>query len=115
MCDLDFDGSLGFHEKRHQTARVVHRCVVCCRIIHSGERYLRETYKWEGSVDADICCAACERDRDAFGEAHRGYPFPSSFVSFLAECIDDRDEESRTKWQPMLRRIKRRRSEAVAA
>jgi hypothetical protein len=113
MCSIDFDGRLDFHNKRVSRARTVHRCVVCNRIIHSGERYLSESYKWEGEVGTDRCCLPCAKDRDVFGKEHGGYPFPSAFEQFLAECIDDRDEESRTKWSPMMKRIRARQRRAA--
>lgn len=112
MCDIEFDGTPGFWSKTHPVARKEHRCVVCRATIKPGQRYLRESSKWEGEVSSDACCITCEADRDQFGEAHRGVPFANSFFQFLIDCIDDRDEESRTRWQPMLEGIKARRAAA---
>lgn len=111
MCDIEFDGTLGFHEKKHPVARKAHRCVVCRGTIKPGDRYLRESYKWEGEVGSDACCLTCAKDVDAFGDAHGGRPFAGSFLDFLVGCLDERDEESERLWRPTYEHIKRLRGE----
>lgn len=106
MCDFDFDGegTLGFWTQTHPVARQARRCVLCKRTIWPGERYLRESSKWDGTVSATAACVDCENDRNEFAKAHGNqFPFMETFWQYLTECIVDDDEGE--KWKPMLMRI----------
>lgn len=108
MCDVGFDDDYqGAWSEREVTARKAHRCDSCDAAILAGERYLRHFSAYDGSVVSEKLCAACDKDRDLFGDAHDGYPIPSYFQEMLQECIAE-EPESAAKWGPMLAALKAR-------
>lgn len=113
MCELSFDGDLGFMAEEERTARKAHTCACCGSTISPGKRYTVLSYKYEGDVGSEKCCAPCNRVRHTFGKEHNGYPFPSSLTEYMDECVVDREPGYR-RWSAMLSRIRKRRNQARA-
>lgn len=70
-CDWKADGSAEFYTQRWVTARKAHTCSECSRQIAAGDRYVRYSQKWEGSVCSDAYCADCVRISEAHYAAAR--------------------------------------------
>ena len=114
MCDIDLEPCDVWSEVE-RTARKAHRCSACGGPIRSGERYTVHFSKYEGEVCSAKMCVACGAARQEFAEAH-GSDYgsaslcqPPALVGFLRDCIADGDDESETRWKPMLTAILARR------
>lgn len=73
-CSIDFDNDNGpeFLHDSYPTARKQHKCCECGKTIAPGEKYLRETGKWD-DIKTFKTCTDCESIRDAYfcGHAYR--------------------------------------------
>ena len=91
-------------------ARKEHRCACCSATIRVGEQYVSLFTIFEGDAARERCCQACDAAIEEFAEAHEGTRSnPSYFQDMLRECMDEGDEESETRWKPMLAAIQARR------
>lgn len=115
MCDVDNDSdSPSVWNERWQRARKPYRCVCCHTLIAINDRYLYHFSVSDGNAWTDRLCKTCDESREQFAAAHGGLlPCPANFGHALAECIDERDEES-LKWKPMLGQIHARMEKAAA-
>lgn len=110
MCSIDLDPCEVWRETEHK-ARKPHRCDCCGNTIHIGDKYLSHFSKFDVYVTSQKICLNCDRDRRAFGDAHESMKcVPSAFTEALSDCISEGDEESMTKWAPMLAEIRARGS-----
>lgn len=114
MCYIELDPCELWREETRR-ARKVHRCSICLRVILIGERYVDHFSLDSGVVCKAKVCAECEADRQTFAAAHdREYGAslvqPPGFAQLLADCIAEGDEESETRWKPMLTAIQARRT-----
>lgn len=115
MCEIYDDGpSISASSSTWRQARKAHACFCCSKTIAIGDRYRYESWVSDGNPGSQKTCESCHYDINAFGEAHNYWPVSEDFIGRLEDCIADGDEESETKWKPMLARIQARRS-AVAA
>ncbi len=114
MCYIDAEPCELWNETKVK-ARKRHRCSVCQSDINAGVVYLKHFSKFEGEISHGKICPACEADRAMFAAAHDGVSTsPEGFAWLLSDCIADGDEESETKWKPMLARIRARHQSATA-
>ena len=114
MCEIDtYDwDEPAFTSETWRVARKPHRCSCCDAQILSGVKYLVFTYCVDGRVDVEKCCAACDRDRQAFGKVHHVWVYPASLEPLVDECIANGDPGAR-RWKAMLARIAARRDAAL--
>lgn len=118
MCFIDDDeGVCEVWSEREVTARKLYKCSCCSAPIEPGQRYLCHFSVYEGDPNQEKMCLTCRDARKVFSADpnHRLIPNPRSFDDFLEMCISEGDEDSQTKWQPMLDGIKQRRRAARAA
>jgi hypothetical protein len=113
MCAIDLEPCEVWREEERK-ARKAHRCDSCGGQIAPGSRYLSHFSVFEGEPTTRAMCLPCLADRKEFGDAHGTLPIPSFFPQMLSDCIAEGDEESETKWQPMLERVQARGREAMA-
>lgn len=57
-----------FYTETHPIARKEHKCWICGETIHRGERYSRESGKYDGVFHDDAVCASCHVYRDEYLE-----------------------------------------------
>lgn len=117
MCDIENNGhgdSFDVWRERMVRARKQHRCSSCDAIIAPGERYARLFWLSDGEHYSEVCCAACEDARRAFGEEHGWLTPPSCLDDLLEQCVDSGDEGSK-RWQVTLDGIRARNAVAVKA
>lgn len=55
-----------FYTEKHVVARKVHKCHICNHIIHVGEKYSRESGKFEGDFFDRCTCDSCYGIRQAY-------------------------------------------------
>lgn len=61
MCMIDNgDGLVTVLYERHPVAKKEHKCNECHRAIPAGEKYLYETYVWDGKVHTHKTCRHCQ-------------------------------------------------------
>ncbi len=109
MCMIDDGETCEIWKENDRKARKRHKCNCCCRQIMPGEMYLVHFSVFEGSACSEKMCQECEKDRDAFCQAHGGMLWqPGDLANRIVECISEGDEDSK-QWQPMLDRIKGQR------
>ena len=116
MCELEYETNVIWIETP-RTARKAHQCSACGGSILPRERYLHHFSKQyvDDPVEAGKVCSVCWADRAEFGEAHGGsIPNPAGFERVLKDCIAEGDEESETRWKPMLQALRARRTTAGA-
>lgn len=58
--------SLSFYSESHVTARKDHVCHICRLTIKRGEKYSRESGKWEDEFFDRCTCPVCEKVRDDY-------------------------------------------------
>lgn len=106
MCDLSDEVTASVWRIEQRRARKPRNCGCCGAAIAKGEQYSNTFAISDGELVNENACAACAAAIEEFGKAHRLYPFPSSFVPYLQECIlgDDVGE----RWRPMLDAIEAR-------
>ena len=110
MCDFNSEDRASFWRVEKRKARTARRCHCCGRTIAKGESYSNTFAIQDGLATSEAACAACAEDIEKFGEAHRFFPFPSSFEPYLSECVVGDDAGS--KWRPMLEALHGRQVEA---
>jgi hypothetical protein len=49
------------HEQRIRRARKEHRCCACKRAIEPGSMYCNEVYVWDGTLETNKRCGACQK------------------------------------------------------
>lgn len=114
MCDMDSGETCSVWNEREIKARKAHRCASCHALVRPGEKYLRHFSVFDGEATDEASCLDCNADRRAFGSAEGHFiPSPGYFVEALQSCISDGDDESDTKWRPMLDRIEARSPRVV--
>jgi hypothetical protein len=102
VCYIELEPCEVWDETKRR-ARKAHRCSCCKGPIAPGEIYLVHFSVMDGEVTSEKCCARCEEARGEFRDAHESMtPTPGYFPFLLADCIAEGDEESETKWRPML-------------
>lgn len=96
-------------------ARKPYTCDGCGGPIAPGDRYLKHQSRFEGDWSSARMCLSCWYAREEFVGAHRGslIPHPRMLADVISDCISDGDEDSETRWAPMLAAM-RARGEAVA-
>src|SRR5258706_14864271 len=105
MCSLDYEPCEVWDEYQ-RVARKPHRCSSCRRVIYVGEKYLVHFSVYEGDWSSEKMCGLCDEIRGEFSYAHEGMiPLPSSLASTLSQCIVEGDDESETRWKPLLSEI----------
>jgi hypothetical protein len=105
VCYIELESCEVWDETKRR-ARKAHRCSCCKGPIAPGDTYLVHFSVYDGAITSDKCCGRCEEARGEFGDAHESMiPTPSYFPYLLADCIAEGDEESETKWRPMLEAI----------
>jgi hypothetical protein len=107
MCAIDLEPCDVWRETE-RTARKAHRCSSCGGQIAPGARYLSHFSMFEGDYTYNKMCLLCRDDRKTFSDDHGIGPTPGYFPRLLADCIADGDEESESKWKPMLERVQAR-------
>lgn len=115
MCIIDNDGdTCPVWREAKVRARKEHTCSCCRARIAKGEVYLAHTSMYDGYWSRECLCAPCLAARDVFcaDPNHRVIPNPVSFDDILEGCIAEGDEESETKWRPLLEQIRERRGRA---
>lgn len=110
MCNFSGEERAEVWSATRPTARKEHKCGCCGGRIAPGEKYMAMFAVSDGDAVNEKACAACDEALDAFGKEHRFYPFPTSFETYLEECIVGDEEGSR--WAPMLKGIQERRAAA---
>jgi len=107
-CSIELE-SCDIWVEQKRTARKGHRCSSCGALIVAGERYTAHFSKYDDELCTGKLCRSCADDRGDFADAHDGMlPQPGYFPTLLAECIADGDDESETRWRPMLTRLRSR-------
>lgn len=105
MCETNFDGDAAKVWNEWQvTARKPHVCGACDGPIVTGEKYLKHASLQDSYWASAKMCLPCGAIRSAFKAAHEEalIPYPDRLREVLEECIDYGDEDSETKWRPML-------------
>jgi hypothetical protein len=103
MCDIDDGERCSVWRETQRRARISHRCDACAGAIGVGEIYLVHFSVFEGYTTSEKMCVECEVDRKEFADAHNGMLYtPGSMSEVLGNCISEGDEDSETKWRPML-------------
>ena len=65
MCMIDCgDGFVTLLSRQTRTAKKEHKCRECFRVIAAGEKYLLESYVFDGDFTAHKTCAHCMVVRD---------------------------------------------------
>jgi hypothetical protein len=64
-CDPD-GGYCTILKSSNPIARKEHKCHECYRIIQAGEKYLSETFLYDGKIDLHKTCADCVSIRENF-------------------------------------------------
>lgn len=113
MCYIELEPCQVWSEHERK-ARKAHTCSCCRGPIAPGERYLVHFSVLDGDTTSEKCCLACNAARLEFGNAHDSIPTPQYFPVLLADCIAEGDEESETRWKPMLQAIEARRPARAA-
>jgi hypothetical protein len=113
MCYIELEPCTVWRETP-RTARKVHRCSVCARAIQPGELYIDHFSLDENGPCTAKVCSDCRQAQDIFAAAHEdeygpSYIQPPGFATLLSDCIAEGDEESETRWRPMLNAINARR------
>lgn len=115
MCSIGEGDGPDFCSSSTRTARKGHRCTACRRMILPGEKYVATAFAYEGVFKSEKSCTECDTAIEAFGDAHDGYPFPSSLLAALQDCIEEGDEESDRLWRPVLGALMGRRAASKGA
>lgn len=111
MCEIDAGDSYEVWSETKRRARKEHKCDGCHGRIAPGEAYVVHFSVFEGDPSSAKMCEPCDVTRMAFAEAHQGrIPHPDSLWDTLQECIFEGDDESETRWQPMLDQMMARRT-----
>lgn len=113
MCYIDLEPCDVWEENKVKAARKRHRCDACGGAVAVGESYYRHFSVYDDSATSEKICMPCYEAREVFADAHDGQSTnPSYFVELLNSCIGE-DEESDTKWLPMLHAMMFRRAERL--
>jgi hypothetical protein len=108
MCYIDLE-PCDVWEVTTRKARKPHRCASCSTAIQPGTVYTSIFSMVEGDASREACCPLCDEAAREFSEAHEGMRSnPSYLPTMLEDCIDEGDEESETRWAPMLAAIRHR-------
>lgn len=84
-----------FYTEKHPVARVEHKCHICSNIIKVGEKYSRESAKFEGQFFDRCTCSMCYgiRQEEHSENDSEFYDFYSLLdyvdCSFCKRCEDD--------------------------
>lgn len=115
MCDLDdFDGeTCEVWTNTWHRARKPRPCQACKQTISPKEKYLRHFDLYDGAVNVEYLCAVCGQAAEDFQAEHRVMPqSPAGIRYVLRDCIDNGDDASRRRWQPILDTLDARRKAA---
>jgi len=87
-CSCDFDDFVEMHAQTTPIARRDHKCGCCGSVLPKGQRYVRDTYKWDGKFHADKTCVPCNQIRNDFCAPMGGRDFREHIRECLGhECI----------------------------
>ena len=84
-CSCEFDD---FVEMYTQTTPVAHqdwKCSCCGCALPKGQRYVRDTYKFDGKFCSDKTCTSCAKIRDDFCAPLGG----RDFREHIRQCLGD--------------------------
>lgn len=115
MCEIDdsdYEPCQVWTNTWH-TARKPRPCRSCKTVIKPREKYMRHFDIFDGEVNVEFLCAVCGVAAEEFTKEHSGMSqSPAGIRYVLRDCIDNGDEASAARWQPILDNIDKRREEA---
>ncbi len=99
----DCDGSPEFFNRQEVKARKPHKCMECRVIIAKGEKYQRDSGKYDGQCYTDHTCLPCAEIRHVFscGEiepvGQLWCDFPMDDLRMAGECWDSLSAAAKAK------------------
>jgi hypothetical protein len=111
MCEIyDTGDSCQVWVNTWHHARKPRACQACRQVVDPREKYLRHFDVFDGAVNVEYLCQPCGQAAEDFQREHNGLPqTPAGIRYVLRDCLDNGDDDSRRRWQPILDNLDARR------